>query len=79
MQMRDIAKEVIDTLNKLLASRVGSIPNIHLLDTRGTLTLAKAKTDRASNDWMDEIHALPTGWAKLADAAWNPTLSKILG
>ena len=78
-EMRQIAKEVIDTLNKLLASRVGSLPGVHLLDTRRTLTLAEPKTKRASNDWMDEIHATPDGWAKLAAAAWNPILAKILG
>jgi hypothetical protein len=27
---------------------------------------------------MDEIHALPEGWAKLAAKAWNPILAKIL-
>jgi len=77
-QMRDIAKEVIDTLNALLARRIGPLPNVRLLDTRGTLKLAKPGTDRASSDWMDEIHALPEGWAKLAERAWNPILRTIL-
>ena len=77
-EMRAIAKEVIDTLNDWLAKLVKPLPNVHLLDTRRTLALAEPKTKKASNDWMDEIHARPEGWAKLAEQAWNPILAKIL-
>jgi hypothetical protein len=77
-QMRLIAKDVIDTLNDWLDKQVKPLPNVYLLDTRRTLKLAEPRTDRASNDWMDEIHALPEGWAKLAAKAWNPILAKIL-
>jgi hypothetical protein len=78
-EMREIANEVIDTFNRFLGAHVASLPNVHLLDTRRALTLAEPKSDRASNDWMDEIHATRAGWTKLADTAWNPALAKILG
>ena len=78
VEMRTMAKEVIDTLNDWLVKLVKPLPNVHLLDTRNTLTLADPGTTKPSNDWMDEIHAVPAGWAKLADRWWNPTLATIL-
>jgi hypothetical protein len=77
-EMRRIAKDVIDRFNHWLETLVKPLPGVHLLDTRKTLKIAEPKTTKASNDWMDEIHATPDGWAKLAAAAWNPTLAKIL-
>lgn len=77
-EMRQMAKDVIDALNGWLERMVKPLPGVHLLDTRRTLTLAAPDTTKASNDWMDEIHATPEGWAKLAAAAWNPALAKIL-
>jgi hypothetical protein len=69
---------VIDTLNDWLVKLVKPLPNVHLLDTRNTLTLAEPGTTKASNDWMDEIHAVPAGWAKLAERWWNPKLEALL-
>lgn len=77
-EMRAMAKDVIDTLNKWLTALVKPLPNVHLLDMRNTLTLAEPGTTKPSNDWMDEIHAVPAGWAKLADCWWNPKLATIL-
>ena len=77
-EMRGLTKDVIDTLDKWLVKLVKPLPNVHLLDTRNTLKLAEPGTKKASNDWMDEIHALPEGWAKLAERAWNPKLAAIL-
>ena len=77
-EMRAIAKDVIDTLNNWLVKLVKPLPGVHVLDTRNTLTLAEPGTKKASNDWMDEIHALPEGWAKLAAKAWNPKLATLL-
>lgn len=77
-QMRKYAAEVIDTLNRWLMKLVKPLPNVHLLDTRNTLTLAEPGTKKRSNDWMDEIHPHPDGWAKLAKKWWNPELARIL-
>src|SRR4029078_10218803 len=77
-EMRAMAKDVIDTFNRWLDTLVRPLPGVHLLDTRRTLEIAEPNTTKASNDWMDEIHATPDGWAKLAATAWNPTLAKIL-
>jgi len=77
-EMLAMAKDVIDTLNEWLVKLVKPLPNVHLLDTRNTLVLAERGTTKASNDWMDEIHALPEGWSKLAAKAWNPKLATIL-
>ena len=77
-EMRAMAKDVIDTLNKWLVKLVKPLPNVHLLDTRNTLVPAEPRTTKASNDWMDEIHALPEGWTKLAEKAWNPKLAELV-
>ena len=77
-EMRIIAKDVIDAFNRWLTTLIKPLPGVHLLDTRGTLTLAAPKSTKVSNDWMDEIHATPDGWGKLAAKAWNPTLAKLL-
>jgi len=77
-EMRAMAKDVIDTLNAWLVKMVKPLPNVTILDMRGTLILADPQTTKQSNDWMDEIHALPEGWAKLAAKFWNPLLAKLL-
>ena len=77
-EMRAMAKDVIDTLNNWLVKLVKPLPTVHLLDTRNTLRLAEPRTTKASNDWMDEIHAVPEGWAKLAERWWNPKLESLL-
>lgn len=77
-EMRVMAKDVIDTFNDWLVKLVKPLPGVRLLDTRKTLKLAASNTTKPSNDWMDEIHATPDGWAKLAATAWNPTLATIL-
>jgi hypothetical protein len=77
-QMRARAREVIDTLNAWLVKLVKPLPNVNLLDMRGTLELAAPTTRKQSNDWMDEIHALPEAWSKLANEWWIPALTRIL-
>lgn len=77
-EMREIAKDVIDRFNYWLARVVQPIPGVHILDTRETLALAAPGTTKASNDWMDEIHPTPDGFAKLADDKWNPILATLL-
>ena len=77
-EMRAMAKDVIDTLNHWLVRLVKPLPNVHLLDTRNTLTIAEPGTTKASKDWMDEIHAVPGGWTKLAERWWNPKLESLL-
>jgi hypothetical protein len=77
-EMREKAHVVIDTFNDALQQRVGGMPNVHLLNTRGTLTLAAPATDRKSNDWMDEIHPTPEGFDKLAKAKWNDRIAAVI-
>src|SRR6185295_12834864 len=73
-EMKAIAKSVIDSFNKALKAKVGALPNVHLLDTRETLKMAKPGTTGPSNDWMDEIHPTPEGFAKLAKEKWDPKI-----
>jgi hypothetical protein len=77
-EMRDKAHVVIDKFNDALMQRVGGMPNVHLLNTRGTLTLAAPGKDRKSNDWMDEIHPTPDGFDKLAKAQWNDRITAVI-
>jgi hypothetical protein len=44
-EMRAMAKDVIDTLNHWLVRLVKPLPNVHLLDTRNTLTIAEPGTN----------------------------------
>ena len=47
---------------------------IHVVDTRNTLTRAARDTFRSSNDWQNEIHPNSEGYAKLA-AKISPVLA----
>ena len=52
----------------ILALRTGAnpLPDFHVVDTRGTLTRAKAGDIGESGDWMNEIHPSIDGYKKLA-------------
>ena len=74
-QMAAAARAVVDSLNEAL-KRIDS-PNVHVVDTRGTLSLAPAGSTVPSADWEDEIHPSSDGFAKLA-RRWEDVLIPLL-
>jgi hypothetical protein len=72
-EMRETAKIVIDELNARLEAIEDRFAKVHLIRQRGTLQLAAERSDKRSNDWMDEIHPTPEGFAKLG-ALWTKEL-----
>lgn len=43
-----------------------ALPNLHVVQTQGTLVAAAPGSSGSSNDWENEIHPNPGGYAKLA-------------
>jgi hypothetical protein len=50
--------------------------NVHVVDSRGATTRAGSGTIGESNDWENEIHPTPAGYALLA-REWRPQLDAI--
>lgn len=53
------------------------LPNVHLIDTRGTLIRAEPGAFAESNDWRNEIHPTAAGYAKLAER-WCIAIEAVL-
>lgn len=75
-EMFTTVKRVIDELNDRLRNALKPFANVHLIESRGVLTPAVPESKAQSNDWMDEIHPTPAGFAKLA-RAWNDKLEAV--
>lgn len=73
------AKMVITKLNSRLKSDISTLPNVHVIDQRGLLTLAAPGSTTASGDWLDEIHPTAAGFNKLAKNRWDYAVAKGLG
>lgn len=69
---------ILDALNDAYIQIAESSSNVHFIDQRGTLTIAQPGSVGESGDWMDEIHASPDGYAKLADLLWNPAIATLM-
>lgn len=53
------------------------LPNVHVVDTRGTLVRAVPRAVAASNDWLNEIHPTAAGFSKLA-LRWRAAIEAVL-
>lgn len=60
-----LTDHLIDRLATLLTSL--NLPNLHVIDTRNTLTRAAPGSTGDSGDWLNEIHANRVGRRKIAD------------
>jgi lysophospholipase L1-like esterase len=77
--------ELADYLTDRLAERLleladgtKKIPDLHVVDTRGTLTRAALGHRGDSHDWQNEIHPNGGGYEKLAKRI-EPVLEGLLG
>jgi len=66
-----LADLLIDRLAGVLGTL--ALPNVHFIDTRGTLVRAERDARGASGDWLNEIHPTAPGYAKLA-RKWQPAV-----
>lgn len=71
-----LTEHLIDWLARLLQEL--KLPNVTVIDTRGTLERAAAGTTGDSGDWLNEIHANQGGRKKLAKR-WAQDLHRIVG
>jgi lysophospholipase L1-like esterase len=78
-QMRSAADAVVDQLNNMLAAHIAPLENVHVIDSRGFLTPARAGSTSEDVDWLDEIHPNSAGFEKLARCCWNKPLAELLG
>ena len=60
-----LTDHLIDRLAALLTTL--NLPNLHVIDTRNTLTRAAPGSTGDSGDWLNEIHANRKGRRKIAD------------
>lgn len=56
-QAAHLVKRLIDEFNQMQIDLAKSLPGVHHIDLRGTLT---------PTDWSDELHPTPAGFAKVA-------------
>lgn len=62
-----VSAYLIDSMaDFVLGTVINAIPNMTMVDLRGTLTPAVPGATGPSNDWANEIHPTPDGYAKLA-------------
>jgi lysophospholipase L1-like esterase len=74
----DIIKHVFDELQQMMVGLETKIRKFRVLNTLGTLTLAKPHTTGNSNDWKNEIHPNAGGYEKLAKMHIQPLIDKQL-
>ncbi len=76
-----LADDLTDRLAERLLELINGskkIPDLHVVDTRGTLTPATFGHHGDSNDWQNEIHPNGGGYEKLAKRI-EPVLEGLLG
>jgi lysophospholipase L1-like esterase len=61
-----LAHYLVDRLAMILLALPARLPQLHVIDTRGTLIPAHLGATRESNDWDNEIHPNKGGYRKLA-------------
>jgi lysophospholipase L1-like esterase len=71
-----LTDHLIDRLARVL--RTLNLPNVHVIDTLGTLTRATLDWDGESGDWLNEIHPNPGGYSKLA-GKWQSVIEGVIG
>ena len=71
-----VADLLIDRLRGVIRSL--GLPNVHVVDTVGTLTPAVPGSTGQSNDWLNEIHPSRGGFRKLAPL-WQQTIEATIG
>ncbi len=74
----DIAKHMFAELQQMMMGLETKIDKFHVLNTLGTLTMAKPHTTGNSNDWKNEIHPNAGGYKKLAQAHIQPLIDQML-
>jgi lysophospholipase L1-like esterase len=70
-----LADHLIDRLAGVV--RTLGHANVHVIDTRGTLTRAAAGAKGDSNDWLNEIHPNSQGYGKLAPL-WRAVIEGVI-
>lgn len=73
---KSLTDHLIDRLPEALTGL--ALPNVTVIDTRGTLDRAGVGTTGDSGDWLNEIHANVGGRRKLAEK-WAEELDRIAG
>jgi hypothetical protein len=73
---KTISDHLIDTMCETLKSFDGSGGGrVHFIDSRNTLNSALSG-NQYRQDWANELHPSPGGFAKIVDKAWIPVLRK---
>ncbi|MRD48450.1 GDSL-type esterase/lipase family protein [Caenimonas koreensis] len=72
----DVSVELFERLRVMLVRLGQQFPNMHLVDTQGTLAPAAASDAGASTDWQNEIHPTRSGYKQLA-AKWVPVIEAV--
>ncbi|MBC7601544.1 MAG: hypothetical protein H7255_02655 [Ramlibacter sp.] len=72
-----VSQELFKRLLVMLCRFEQKFPNVHLVDTQGTLIPAAAGDTGASQDWQNEIHPTRSGYKQLA-AKWAPVIDSLL-
>ncbi|MDX2218296.1 MAG: SGNH/GDSL hydrolase family protein [Burkholderiales bacterium] len=62
----EVADHVMGALADRLVKLGSTLPNFHVVDTRGTLVRAASGSTGTSNDWENEIHPSDDGYEKIA-------------
>ena len=73
----NVCDELFDRLHQLLKALQQQHPNVHLVDTLGTLALAGNNDTGPTADWQNEIHPTRSGYKQLS-AKWVPVLDAVL-
>jgi len=71
-----VADLLIDRLRGVILSL--NLPNVHVVDTVGTLTRADRDATGNSHDWLNEIHPNRGGYRKLA-LKWQAKIEAVIG
>jgi lysophospholipase L1-like esterase len=80
---QDVSDLIFGKLRKLLldldCSQPGGLPHVHVFDSAGITSIIPAVPGHtgSSNDWVNEIHLTPAGYAKVG-AAMGPWLETIV-
>jgi len=70
---KELSVELLGRVRALLESVVKNVPDIHLVQTQGTLEPARTADKGETKDWKNEIHPSTVGYGKLA-ALWTQKL-----
>jgi hypothetical protein len=62
-----VTRVLIDRLADIIKEAADRYPVMHVVDARGTLTVAMAGTTGPDGDWENEIHPTNSGYRRLAD------------